>query len=256
MKIHRASSRIDRIGGFTAALVSAAILLIGTPGTSYSPARTHPPAGFAVLQSQADIAKHAQNRFNINGRAWSGYAALGSGFTSVSANWTAPTVTCNSTIDVTGPWVGLGGIVGNSVEQTGMEISCLSGKPEYRLWFEMYPSPPAYYGNAIRQGDSISAEVVRTNTHYTLTITNNTRHWTKTVNETANGDNASAEAILESPTGAFPNFGKFSFTETTIDGKNLSAYHLTAFDASSNNGYQDHTGPLSGNTFTISYRHE
>jgi Peptidase A4 family len=256
MKVHRTMSRADRTGGLVVALIAVAALLIGTVESSGNPGTTRSPVVLAALNIQTDVDVQSVYRSTVDGGNWSGYAALGSGFSSVSASWVIPVVKCNSAIDVVGPWVGLGGISGNSVEQTGMEISCLSGRPRYRVWFEMFPAPPIYYENVIRQGDSVSAKVTRIGTRYTLTITNNTRHWMKAVKKTSNGDNASAEVILESPTGAFPDFGNFVSTGAAANGKELSSFQPTALDASGDNGYQDHTGPLSGGTFVISYRHE
>jgi Peptidase A4 family len=256
MKIYRASRRTGRISSLAAALIGAVTLLLGAAGGPDVPSSARSPhILFTALHTPPDGNRQGHH-FNENGGRWSGYVAVRSGFESVSASWRAPAVTCNSTTDVVGPWVGLGGVLSASVEQTGIEVSCSSGRPLYRAWYEMAPAAPVYYDNPIRQGDSITAKVRRTGTDYTMTITNNTRHWTRTARESLQGDNASAEVILESPTGAFPNFGKVNFTGATADGRNLGSYHPLALDASGDTGYQDHTGPLSGSTFTISYRHQ
>ncbi len=67
--------------------------------------------------------------YNINGYNWSGAAATGSGFTSVTSTWTEPSVTCNSTNDLMAPWVGIDGYGSSTVEQTGVATDCSSGQP-------------------------------------------------------------------------------------------------------------------------------
>lgn len=128
----------------------------------------------------------------------------GSGYTSVSANWTEPAVTCNSTNDLFAPWIGIDGYGSSSVEQTGVATDCSSGSPAYSAWYEVYPAAPVYYSNSVAAGDSFTASVNRSGTSYTLRITDNTQGWTKTTTQSYAGDNASAEFILESPTGAYP----------------------------------------------------
>jgi hypothetical protein len=255
MRIYGTTNRISRIVGLVAVLISACALA-GPAGSTGDAAPTPAHVVPLAVQTPADAGPPLRYQANINGANWSGYVATGSEFRSVSASWKAPAVKCNSAIDVFGPWVGLGGITSNSVEQTGIEINCSSGQARYRAWFEMAPAPPVYYDDPIREGDSIRATVGRTNTHYKMTITNDTRHWTRTADNTAVGDNSSAEVILESPTGAFPDFGRFTFTGATVDGRMLSAHRPVALDASGPNGFQDHTGPLAGGTFSISYLHQ
>ena len=38
-------------------------------------------------------------------------------------------------------WVGLDGYSSTSVEQLGTDSDCVSGKPSYYAWYEMYPNP-------------------------------------------------------------------------------------------------------------------
>src|SRR5438105_2174985 len=62
---------------------------------------------------------------------WSGYAATGGGFTSVSASWVQPAVSCTSKTTYSSFWVGIDGDGSNSVEQTGSEADCSGGRAVY-----------------------------------------------------------------------------------------------------------------------------
>jgi hypothetical protein len=95
-------------------------------------------------------------RANLDGVNWAGYAALGTGYRSVAATWTVPTVTCSSSNDVVGAWVGLGGIASSAVEQTGVEAGCATGRPRYRAWVELAPAPPVYYRRPVAPGDVLT----------------------------------------------------------------------------------------------------
>lgn len=191
---------------------------------------------------------------NLNGMSWSGYAALGAGYRSVAATWSVPTVACTSPRQVVGAWVGLGGIASNAVEQTGIEAACSTGRPGYRAWAELAPAPPVYYRDRVTPGDVLSAQVRCSRAGYTLTVIDRSRHWTETTTAPGIGDNASAEVIVESPTGLFPGFDRFSFTDATVDGRNLRAAQPAALDAANGTRFQDHTTPFNGTAFTVTSR--
>jgi hypothetical protein len=202
----------------------------------------------------------AKKGFNINGYNWSGAAKTGSGFTTVSSTWTEPSVTCNSTNDLMAPWVGIDGYGSSSVEQTGVATDCSSGHAVYQAWYEMYPASPVYYStssNPVGAGDVINASVSRSGTSYTLTLNDATRGWTKTTVKSGSFANSSAEIIIESPTGAYPRFGTVNFSNSKINGTNLSSFSPTLMDASNSAGqYEDRTSAVSGGSFSISYLRE
>jgi hypothetical protein len=218
-----------------------AILLAGAALLSAGPAGADPRVG---------------RGYNADGGSWSGYVTAGREFSAVSARWTEPAVTCNNTTDAFAPWVGLGGFGTTMVEQAGVETNCAAGVPVYRAWYELAPAAPVYYDDPVGAGDSISAEVTRAGTRYTLTVTDHTRQWSRTVTRSYDGSNTSAEFILESPTGTFPDFGTVTFTRASVDGRPLSTYTSLALDArNAGGGYDDHTGALAGGTFSVRYRH-
>lgn len=250
---------------------AALALLPATAASATAPANLHGPqhaaqrlagiryghniGGPARIASSAKAAA-AKHGYNIDGQNWSGAAVQGSGFSTVTSSWTEPSVSCNSTNDLMAPWVGIDGYGSSSVEQTGVATDCSTGSPEYSGWYEMYPAAPVYYNEPVAAGDSISASVSRSGTSYALVLTDNTQGWSKTYNGSYNGQNASAEVIIESPTGAYPSFGSVNFSGSTIDGSDLASYSPDLLDASNSNGFEDHTSAVSGGSFSISYEQE
>ncbi len=235
-------------------LVRLATLLAGATVLA-APAAAASPLTFAPAHHA--VAAHG---FNINGYNWGGYAATGSGFTSISATWKQPAATCNSTDDLYAPWVGIDGYGSSTVEQTGVATDCSSGRPVNEPWYEMYPRSPVYLSTSshpVSAGDTIKASVVYAGSNkYTLTLSDSTKGWTYTTTQTLSSRRVSAEVIIESPTGAYPNFGTISFTGATVNGNSFSAYSPTALDPSSGGVYEAHTGALSGGNFSIAYEHE
>ncbi|HEX3780953.1 MAG TPA: G1 family glutamic endopeptidase [Pseudonocardiaceae bacterium] len=247
-----------RTTALAAALFAGAALVVGLVApTATSASSAHSYAFDPMTHNGTAVAVSRVHGYNQNGYNWSGYVATGSGFSSVSTTWTEPSAKCSSTNDLYAPWVGIDGYGSNSVEQTGVQTDCSSGSPVDSAWYEVYPANPVYYSNAVGAGDVITATVTRSGTSYTMTLNDKTKNWTKTTTKSYNGANASAEVILESPTAAYPNFGTVSFTGSTVNGKSLSSYNPTAFDASNNSGqYEDHTGALSGGNFSVTYERQ
>ena len=215
------------------------------------------PAGAAAAPALSFRPLH----YNINGYNWGGYAATGSGFTSVSAAWTEANATCNSTNDLYAPWVGIDGYGSSTVEQTGVATDCSSGKPVHQAWYEMYPASPVYLSLSsypVSAGDQISASVTYAGSNkYTLKLTDSTRGWTYTTSKSLSAQRTSAEVIIESPTGAYPNFGTLNFTSATVNGSSLGSFGPVALDPS-NGAYEARTGALgsSGTSFSETYLRE
>jgi hypothetical protein len=160
---------------------------------------------------------------------WAGWDNTGSTYTSVSASWVQPTITCAKRQTAYASfWIGLDGDGSGSVEQTGSEGDCNRGTPVYYSWYEFYPAYPVNYSNTVRPGDHFSSTVTSTGGgKYTLVLTDSTQGWTHTTNGSApSGKNASAEVIAEAPSsnrGVLPlaNFGTMSFTNATVNGAAL-----------------------------------
>ena len=194
----------------------------------------------------------------FSGGNWGGYVSFGS-FTTATASWTEPSVTCTSTNDLFAPWVGIDGDGSSTVEQTGVATDCSSGSPVYQAWYEMYPASPVYYSTSsapVSAGDHISATVTRTATNtYRLDISDTTKGWSKSVTKSLTSRHASAEAIIESPTDSYPSIsGGISFTGVKFNGQNLASTNPSALDADDQGVYTWIPGAIGsdGQSFTIS----
>jgi len=174
---------------------------------------------------------------------WSGYAATSGQFTSVSAAWTQPAVTCTAQETFSSFWVGLDGDGTQTVEQTGTEADCAGGTAAYSGWYEMFPADPVTYSNPVQPGDAMSASVTTSgNGTFTLTLTDQTQGWNQVTTQTsATAQLGSAEVIAEAPsstTGVLPlsNFGTVNFSTATANGapigNNANLSELTMVSAS------------------------
>ena len=139
---------------------------------------------------------------------WAGFvvSAPKVSYTSVSATWTQPALTCPragpaalSTI-----WVGLGGYGRKSgaLEQVGTDANCdAAGRASAFAWFELLPDIAHTIDGTVAAGDTISASVrvVELNV-VQLRLRNVTRHWSfRTEIKVGLPDTASAEWIVEAP---------------------------------------------------------
>ena len=177
---------------------------------------------------------------------WGGYVARGS-FTSIIGSWVEPHVTCRTTSDLFAPWVGIDGYGSQTVEQTGVQTDCSTGSPVRTPWYEMYPAPPVYWKDPVSEGDTMTASVVATGTgHYVLTLSDVTRGWSEHVDQAVAGQDVSAEAVIESPTQAYPLFDQLRFSSVTVD---RQVFDLTAPTALSSGGYAP--GPLHLGAFAM-----
>src|SRR6267378_2090041 len=90
---------------------------------------------------------------------WSGYAANGGAFTSVTGTWTVPTVSATSSgADAT--WVGIGGLTSNDLIQAGTQTMVDgSGTAEYSAWIEMLPQSSRNVPLSVSAGDSVTVTI-------------------------------------------------------------------------------------------------
>src|SRR5205823_6864429 len=111
-----------------------------TPGTGSGtpPSVTQPGTPASVTSSSSN---------------WSGYAANGGTFTSVTATWTVPTVSASSTgADAT--WVGIGGLSSRDLLQAGTQAMVDGSGVTYTSWIEMLPQSSRDVPLSISAGDS------------------------------------------------------------------------------------------------------
>ena len=220
---------------------AAAALLALSCACLAGPASAAAPVSFKTVSYD-----HPLHGFSGNS-TWGGYVAQGYDFTTITGSWTMPQVTCNSYNDLYAPWIGIDGYGSQTVEQTGVQVDCSSGYPEYSGWYEMYPAPPQYFNEPVDAGDHFSASVVDNGGGtYSLRLSDTTKGWTKTTQQYLNGNDISAEAVIESPTGSYPSFNEQDFSNITVNGQLFDAYNPQAMDS----GPYTET-PLNGGSFSI-----
>ncbi len=165
---------------------------------------------------------------------WSGYAATGATFTSVSAAWVQPTVTCTRTDTWSSFWVGLDG-----------------------------DGSPVSYRDPVQAGDHFTASVTTDGSgSFTLKLSDTTQGWTHAVSRTLSGAAlASAEVIAEAPSsllGPVPlaDFGTVSFTDATANGKPIGSFSPEKITMATRGRTLATTSDLTGgNAFTVTWKH-
>lgn len=195
---------------------------------------------------------------------WSGYAATGTRFTSVSATWKQPAASCTSATSYASFWVGLDGDTSNTVEQTGTDADCSGGSPVYYAWYEMYPRFPKNLSLAIHPGDTIHASVTTSgNGTFTLTISDRTTGGSFTTNQRLKSARlSSAEVIAEAPSssgGVLPltNFGTVGFSAATVNGQAIGNFNPDRITMVAPDGtVKASPSSLSGGTaFSVAWKH-
>jgi hypothetical protein len=244
---------------FTAATaVTAAVLsaLATAPATAAPVFRMAPVDGHIASHHLVGGIQHSTSG------NWAGYAATGRTFTSVSASWVQPSVSCTSATTYSSFWVGIDGDGSNSVEQTGTEADCYGGRAEYSSWYEMYPAYPVNYSNTVSPGDHFTASVSVSGTTYTLVLSDTTKGWTKTTTKSQSGlSNASAEIIAEAPssnTGVLPlaHFSTANFTNSQANGQAIGNFSPDKINMASGSTTKATTSSLSGGTdFSVTWNH-
>jgi hypothetical protein len=200
---------------------------------------------------------------NSTSTNWSGYAVTGSRYTSVSAAWTEPTVSCSGTA-YSSFWVGLDGDTSGTVEQTGTDADCSGSSPQYYAWYEMYPKFPVNLSQTVKPGDKLSAKVTTNGSgSFTLTITDSTQGWTNTTSARLKSAKlASAEVIAEAPSssgGVLPlaNFGTVSFSGATANGATLtsSTPGIDPITMQSGSTVKAQPSSISNGAFSVAWKH-
>ena len=221
--------------GFSTLIGGAfAAVALGSCGFAHASISVPQAAGMRAISSAA-----------YESTNWSGYAdsaSSGYAFNSVSATWTQPVVTTQSSSSYVAAsfWVGLDGFNSNTVEQTGTQaVLGANGQMQYTAWYELYPQVeiPVFDVNS---GDKISASVTYNpgSNNYTFKISdltsNQTFSTTAVTAHTTNAARSSAEWIVESPefgtsSGSYQlatlaNYGSFSFNNAaaSISGNGLT----------------------------------
>jgi hypothetical protein len=195
---------------------------------------------------------------------WSGYAVAGGRYTTVSASWTQPSVSCTSTDAYSSFWIGLDGDTTNTVEQTGSEADCSSGKAVYYSWYEMYPKYPVNYSNTVKPGDHFTSTVSSDGRgDFTLVLTDTTEGWShSTTARLKSAKLGSAEAIAEAPSssgGVLPlaDFSSVAFSGLTVNGATVtsSTPGIDRINMVSGSTTKATTSTISNGAFSVTWKH-
>ncbi|MDP9274468.1 MAG: G1 family endopeptidase [Chloroflexota bacterium] len=220
-----------------------------TPGTGTGTTPTQPGTPASVTSSSSN---------------WSGYAANGGTFTSVTATWTVPTVSANSSgADAT--WVGIGGLTSNDLLQAGTQAMVDgSGTVEYSSWIEMLPQSSRNVPLSVSAGDSVTVTITQqSGNDWLISMKNNTTNGTYNVTVQYGSSNSSAEWVQEAPSVgrglvSLDQFGTVQFIGASAvrDGKTMSVAALGAKAITMINGQgqaiaQPSTITSDGSSFTV-----
>jgi Peptidase A4 family len=201
---------------------------------------------------------------SVQSANWSGYAATGATFRTVSARWVQPRGRCAGGHQYASFWVGLDGYTSSTVEQTGTEVDCAGRSARYYAWYELFPRYPVNFRNRVRPGDHfVSSVTARGAGRYSLSLADTTRGWRHTISATLPGAaNSSAEIIAEAPSGnagvlPLTDFGTVRFTRVTVNGQAIGYLQPVMITMTNDSGQaRDMASGLSkGSAFTITWLH-
>ncbi|HYV22850.1 MAG TPA: G1 family glutamic endopeptidase [Candidatus Bathyarchaeia archaeon] len=219
-----------------------------SPSTGVTPGVTQPGTPASVTSSSSN---------------WSGYAASGGTFTSVTATWTVPTVSANSSgADAT--WVGIGGLSSGDLIQAGTQAMVDGSGVTYTSWIEMLPQSSRDVPLSISAGDSVTVSITQqSGNDWLIAMKNNTTGGTYNVTVQYSSSNSSAEWVQEAPSVgrglvSLDQFGAVQFSGATAvrDGKTMSLASLGAKAITMINGQgqaiaQPSTLSSDGSSFTV-----
>jgi len=218
------------------------------PSTGVSPVVTQPGTPATVTSSSSN---------------WSGYAADGGPFTSVTATWTVPTVSANASgADAT--WVGIGGLSSRDLIQAGTQAMVDTSGVTYTSWIEMLPQSSRDVPLSISAGDSVTVSITQqSGNDWLIAMKNNTTGGTYNVTVQYASSNSSAEWVQEAPSVgrglvSLDQFGTVQFTGASAvrNGKTMSLSALGAKAITMINGQgqaiaQTSTIGGDGSSFTV-----
>ena len=204
------------------------------------------------------------------------YAGSGQTFTSVSASWTVPTVSCQpGETSWAAQWPGIGDAT--TVQQDGTETDCDGGTPVYWAWYEMYGDAAVNNGYAqalpsvtypVSAGDAMTGSVSVSGTTWLLSLVDATANWsfsTQFASPPGGLSQGSAEWLVEDPDGCVPQCQTLSqytpvqYTAATAtengQGGPISAFPATALQIEQNSTLLSAPGALdaTGDGFTDSW---
>lgn len=218
------------------------------PSTGISPNVTQPGTPASATSSSSN---------------WSGYAASGGTFSSVTATWTVPTVSANTSgADAT--WVGIGGLTSRDLIQAGTQAMVDGSGVIYSSWIEMLPQSSRNVPLSISAGDSVTISITQqSGNDWLISMKNNTTGGSYNTTVQYASSASSAEWVQEAPSVgrglvSLDQFGvvQFSGASAVRDGKQMSLSALGAKPITMINGQgqaiaQPSTVASDGSSFTV-----
>ena len=169
---------------------------------------------------------------------WAGYIdtpSVGSSYTSVSGNWTVPTVTASQQNAAAAQWIGLGGTASTDLLQIGTIEDIENGQQVTEVFWEQLPAP-AQIVTTIPNGSAINASIAQAaDLTWNLTFTVSGQALTQTIPPVTldplyvSGIGTSAEWISEDPSTQsnqlYPlaNMGTVTYQAALVNGQSLNS---------------------------------
>lgn len=189
--------------------------------------------------------------------------------TGVSGSWVVPEVAVSQNDTFSAIWVGIGGLFGKTLIQTGTEQDCINGAVSYYAWYELLPSDSVTITTMnVSPGDKISASITLSDPTLDL--------WTISINDLSNGQSfnqdfiyaagrLSAEWVVERPTvdnvlSHLADFGvvTFSHCSAEVNNKSENLGDLHSVELLLSNRHRNQLVEVSnissdGSSFTVKY---
>jgi hypothetical protein len=163
---------------------------------------------------------------------WSGYAATGGNFTSVTGTWSVPQFSADGSFGMDAAWVGIGGVRSRDLIQAGTQQTVSgTGSTQYEAWVEMLPRASRPVPLRVHAGDSVTVSISeQAPDQWLIEFANNTTGQTYQQTQQYTSSHSSAEWVEEAPSGGrggilpLSNFGTIQFSSGSAvkDGQTLS----------------------------------
>jgi hypothetical protein len=160
---------------------------------------------------------------------WAGYIAV-SDFanpkpivTGVAGYWAVPQTNVSVEDTFSAAWIGIGGLLDNTLIQTGTEHDSINGEAAYSVWYELLPNDSVTISTInVSVGDEIQASInlVDPDTNeWSIEIVDLTKEQSFQKNVFYDSSRLSAEWIVERPTvnnvlGTLADFGSVTFANS------------------------------------------
>ena len=230
---------------------------------------SNPPLISGTSKEVLKLTNTTQAQYSSN---WAGAVLIGSGYTTVTGEFTVPSVSAPSGAgsfeeeSCASAWVGIDGdTCETAILQTGIDFCYQGGQASYSAWYEWYPDYAYdFSGISISEGDSIKVTVeASTESTGTATVENLTNGQSVTHQFTGgtqgNLCETNAEWIVEDfESGgslvSFADFGTVTFTnaEAISNGRTVGPSGATIMDIRQS-GQVLTEASVSGDSVTVSY---